>query len=198
VTQSLQQTPRLVPIHSSYGRHKSFLEIVRQGDRVRVQPTDLGKQTLNRFWHMWLRELILTKTDYVHGFAVEITRGNLVISSSTSEDGLRETVRSLAAEIRPLMHMPLLRWNNRNNDNPRSYGPIEWAILRRNMPIAIIASNMHLPSYAKLSWDPDGEYGFKTARESWGSLQLSYGGGHLSGRELGMIVELHFTLACNA
>lgn len=194
MTQSLQQTPRLVPVHSSYGRHKSFLEIVRQGERVRVQPTDLGKQTLNRFWHMWLRELILSKTDYAHGFGVEISRGNLVISSNTTEDGLRETVRNLAAEIRPLMHLPLLRWNNRNNDNPRSYGPIEWAILRKNLPIAIIASTMRLPPYARLSCD---DYGFKTAQESWGSLQLEYGGGPLSGRELGMIVELHFALACS-
>lgn len=195
LSQTLQQVDQVTPIFSVHGRHKAFLEIVQQGNRVRVQPTPLGRSTLNRFWPMWLRELILTKTDHQHGFAVELYRGNVVISSETTMDGLRETTRSLAADIRPLMGMPLKRWNNRNNPNPDPYGPIEWLINRPGIPTALIIDAIPLPRYANVKFR-DWSWHWRHSDDDYGMVRLAYGGGALSSREVAMIVELHFALAC--
>lgn len=194
-----------MPVVCSYGKHKSFLEMVPQGHRVRVQPTELGKSCLNRFWSLWLRELILTKTDHRHGFTVELYGGNVVIASNTTSAGLYATVGQLAGEVRPLLVLPLKRWFNRNDPGPKSYGPIIWGIDRPNLPVKTIIDGMTLPRGADLRFEePWGEESrfevpdlsrYELLRN--GRLKLTYGGGPLAGRELAMLVELKFALACN-
>lgn len=186
----------MTPVVSAHGRNKTFLEIVQQGDRVRVQPTSLGKSSLNRFWPMWLRELILTKTDHRLGFAVELYGKNVVVSSEATREGLLETTRSLAADIRPFMHVPLKRWNDRNNPDPRPYGPIDWVITRPGIPVALIIDAIPLPRYASVEFHDESWLWGYDDDDDYGMIELTYGGGPLSSREIAMIVELHFALAC--
>ena len=188
-----QRVQEAVPIYSAHGKHKAFLELVEQRGRVRVQRTALGNSSLDKFWVVWLRELILKKADPAHGFAVEIFGDGVVVSSSTTMNGLRETVHKIATDIRPLLGSPLKRWNDRNNDVSKSYGPITWGITRPGMPVALIIDSIPLPKGVVLKFD---EYNLWRSEETNGHLSLTYGSGPLPGRELAMMVELHFALAC--
>lgn len=192
LSKTLAQPDIQLPVYSAHGRNRSFLEIVQRADRIRVQPTELGRSSLNRFWPVWLRDVILEKTDRRHGFAVEIYRKGIVVSSGTSPEGLQETVRSLAAQIRPLMHLPIKRWNDRNNEEAASYGPIEWAVTRKGLPVATLINTLKLPRGGVVKfdeWDPwHSNYGL-------GRITLTARSGAVSLREMAMSVELHFALA---
>lgn len=145
---------------------------------------------------MWLRELILTKTDARHGFAVELYHRNVIVSSSTTPIGLRETVRSLAADVRPLMIVPLKRWNDKGpRHSPNSYGPIQWAITYPGLSVQEIIDKIPLPKGATLHYVSGDSLWHNN--HTYGALHLEYRGSSLSGSELGMLVELHFSLACN-
>ena len=185
-------------IHSTYGHHRAFLEVVRQGDRVRVQPTSLGNASLNSFWPMWLRMLLQEKTAHKYGFAVEFYRDNVIVSSSATYEGLEATVINLAAEIRPLMHLPLRRLVDVSEG--RSYGPIDWDMLRQRddnyVPVAFIRERMHLPRGVTLFYDPWWHRNTRGSVRTRGILRLEYRNPPIPGRELAMLVELHFALAC--
>jgi len=180
-----------VPIYSKYGQHKSFLEIMPQGDRLRVQTTKLGSACLNRFWFMWLRKLILEKTDARHGFAVEIFRSNLVVDSNVSQSTAYAILQSLASEIRPLRSLPLERYVE--PAEPRSYTPLHWTLKSENVPVDELIASCDLPRGARLmsvEWLP------RHRQEAKGHVVLTYGDGVLPKRYVGMLVELHFALAC--
>lgn len=112
---------------------KAYLRIVpfRPGV-VRVERTTAGKKRLNGFWAFWLRQLILN-TDVRHGFAVEVRRSSVLVQSETTQQGLIETVRSLAAQIVPVQPPPMertkwikatnLHWNFEASFEPENYMP---------------------------------------------------------------------------
>jgi hypothetical protein len=97
------------PVLTSTKKGTAYLEIIPHGNKVRVQRTDAGK-TLNKFWTVWLRQLLMEQTDRKHGFAVELRGSSVLVSSNTSPEGLMETVRAMAARIVPLSNPPMTRW----------------------------------------------------------------------------------------
>ncbi|HRK41109.1 MAG TPA: hypothetical protein PLN95_03465 [Candidatus Saccharibacteria bacterium] len=102
------QTATIRAVHCVHGRHRSYLEIVPERDRVRVQRTELGKRALNRFWIMWLRKLLLEQAPAHRGYGVEVRNNCVVVSSEATMDALMGTVHQIAAEIRPLHEPPMI------------------------------------------------------------------------------------------
>ncbi len=90
------------PIASANQSGVAYLEIVPYDGGVRVQRTDAGRRSLNPFWTVWLRQLILEKADPKHSFAVELRDSDVFVSSSSTPEGLMETVRAFGCRIHPL------------------------------------------------------------------------------------------------
>lgn len=165
--------------HATDG-HQAFLLIDQYGDRVRVRPTQLGKSELNRFWSVWLRELIMTKTDARFGFTVEIFGRYVLVAANMTPDGLFGTVRQLAAQIYPIRDLPLVRveldWSH------KSYGPFRWKLEYPGyFPVGFFL-DIRLPRGAVLT-------------KTWDGLRLECRKTAIPGREVGMLVELCAALA---
>lgn len=119
-------------VASKYGSNHSYLTIApKTGGGIEVRPTNGHGQSLNRFWPVWLRELVVNKMDVRHTAAVELfdrDRDRVTITAShISTMGLTYSVASIAAEIRPLIDPPL----KRSKDPRREFGAAkvaEWAI----------------------------------------------------------------------
>jgi hypothetical protein len=160
----------------------AFLQLDFWGGRIRVRRTQLGKDKLNRFWTVWLRELIMTKTDIRFGFSVEVYGEYVLVAADTTPEGLLETVRQLAAQIYPIKELPLVRiekdWSHKR------YGPFRWRLVYpRYFPIGHFLG-MSLPRGAALERTYDG-------------MRLVCDKTAIPGREVGMLVELRAALACN-
>ncbi len=100
------------PIKCAHGTNPysvSFLKILRDGDRLRVMPTSLGKQKLPRFWQVWLEDLILSKTASRQQFGVSIDNHHLLVDAKgVTPDGLYATVKQLCAQIHPIKYPVIL------------------------------------------------------------------------------------------
>lgn len=102
-------TPVVSPVTSRTSKGTAYLEIVPQQDgRVRIQRTETGK-TLNKFWTIWLRRLILTSTCPKDGFAVELKGAEVLVSASLSRQAIVSTVSALAEHIVPIPNPPIYR-----------------------------------------------------------------------------------------
>lgn len=91
------------PVASATQKGTAFLQIVDFDRGVRVEPTRAGKTALPRYWPEWLWWNLLNRTDTKHGFAVGLHEPNsVIVQSNTTAEGLTETVRAFASEIRPV------------------------------------------------------------------------------------------------
>ena len=99
----------LGPIDVPSANGTALLRIVPQRNgQVRVEPTKAGR-TLNSFWSVWLRQLILDKTDLEDGFVVDLRDNDMLVSSQLTHPGLVATVLNFAVQIRPLAKSPMIR-----------------------------------------------------------------------------------------
>lgn len=116
-TSVLSMTPITVP--SLMPKGMAYLRIVpERDDRVRVERTAAGTKRLNAFWAVWLRQLILQKTDVSDGLAVELRDNDVLISAPADDDatgntmtlqGLAMTVMHLATQVVPIPGPPMFR-----------------------------------------------------------------------------------------
>lgn len=192
-----------IAVHSQHNDHRAYLEIVRDGTSIRVQPTLLGKKKLNRFWTMWLRKLLLEQTPAKRGYAIEIRRNNLRITSDASIDAMIGTVHQIAAQLYLLPEPPLVRHRFDSEKNAR------------DMRIAIKAKPQSIPdeAIAAMDWPaivegiklPEGAYlklsGLGDSRAyGYGDLWLYYPLRHkrnLTATQIYMLLELEVALLCH-
>lgn len=88
----------------------SYLRLQWDNDRIRVSRTRLGKEKLPVFWRVWLRELMLKKTESHRGIYVSFDHNHVIIGAENmTREGLIATVRQLAAQIYPPLKQPLER-----------------------------------------------------------------------------------------
>jgi hypothetical protein len=97
-----------IPIPSATSKRTAFLEIVPHGDKLRVQRTEAGR-ALNNFWDVWLKQLMLDKTEPRDGVSIELPGNNVLIGSNLPRDGLISMVYGIAGLIRPLPAPPMKR-----------------------------------------------------------------------------------------
>lgn len=191
-----------VTVHSLHGEHQAYLEVVRDGAAVRVQPTRLGKKKLNRFWTMWLRKLLLEQTPAKRGYAVEVRSNNVRITSDTSVEAMMGTVHQIAAQLQPLTHPPLVRHPGFDQN-------------ARSMRLSIKATPQSAPDeqVAELDWEnilsnvqlPEGAWlkysvGGHSRTYGYGDVWLYYPLRHkrnLTGGQIYMLLELEVALACH-
>lgn len=160
------------PVHSTTESGIPYLEIVPSHKGVRVQRTEVG-HCLNRFWTIWLRELVLHDTARKHGFAVELRDSSVRVSSNTTPEGLMETVRALAARIVPLPNPPIVRqeWSAKTNG-------MSW-IVRGDVDLTECLKSLRLPRGARV----EGGYWSVTL---WRSPKCLF-----KTRDLALMVEYH-------
>ena len=174
-----------IPVHSTFGRHLSFLEVLPRDDgKVRVRATELGRRSLNKFWTAWLRDLVLHKTDAKHVFAAEMRDGDVIVSWSKSSSGLTHAVLGLASQISPLTKIPLKR------HIPRQASPHlrEWRIVEprgTTLDIDAIIESVRLPQGAVIRYN-----------SCLKSIEVERVDCDLSTRDLALITEYHFAIAC--
>lgn len=97
------------PVNTMCLNGTAYLEVIPVRNGVRVQRTSSGR-TLNPFWDVWLRNLVLTKGNAGKGLGVALGDGSVFVSSSRiKSNGLLQTVRSIASVITPLPHPPIRR-----------------------------------------------------------------------------------------
>lgn len=189
-------TLNAIPIYCMYGSHKAFVEILlRDDDKVLVRATELGRNTLNKFWTAWLRDLVLSKIDAKHVVAVEMRHGDVIVSWSKSPSGLVAAVLSIAAEIRPMMHRPLKPYIARFKPSHRR----EWRII---LPDAVtldapaIAASIKLPRGAQVRYIDITSEDHKWA-DAYSYIVLDRDPQCImSARDLALIIEYHFATAC--
>lgn len=124
--------PASILVHSRYGSNHPYLRAsVRPQGGVEVRPANGHGKSLNRFWPVWLRELVRVKMNQYHTAGVELLdrdRDRVVITASRiSNIGLASSVAGIAAEIRPLLDPPLRRSNDPRGDIGDTR-VAEWAI----------------------------------------------------------------------
>jgi hypothetical protein len=187
-------TTTATPLDTTPVRAKNglvFLEATPYSDgTVRIRATDLGKKKLGKYWLVWLYTLIKSKVDTRDVFSAEI-RGNEVHASwSSQSEHLVKVVSTLAAQIRPL-YVPIRRYKGKP-----SLG-IEWVVIQpKAMPLTpseIIAS-VKLPAGAKVEV-LQGETSIRKDNHVYIVLNRDPSC-IMSGRELELIVEYHFAIAC--
>lgn len=164
------------PVITSTRKGTAYLEIVPHGKKVRVQRTEAGR-SLNRFWTVWLRKLLLEQTDPKHGFAVELRGSSILVSSSTTAQGLMETVRSLAAQITPLRKPPIsLRedWTTSRSASWEVHGDVD---------LSECLESLELPQKSRV--DVSGTWFVSLTRHRSNSFRIG---------ELCLMVELHVAL----
>lgn len=147
-----------VPVFSN-GKGKVYLEIVPTKLGVRVQPSELGERSLNDFWVVWLRDLLLERRDTRGSIGVVLEKGCVNVSWSGSKESLIETIRRLGAQIRPLPQPPIRRVDQRLSDGMY---PIRWEVqssVGPDFPDAV--ASVSVPGHAKLlGWGAPGEHLF--------------------------------------
>ncbi len=174
-------TTNMVPVYTGTKRGTAYLEIIRQGSSVRVQTTLAGR-TLNKFWTVWLRWLILAKTDSLHGFSVELLDSFVVVTSNVTPEGLVETVRSLAAGIVPLPNPPITRLD-------RTTAHEAWWDIEPGTDVGALLQELH--PYFPNSHDPKR---VRLLAEGWRIRLLRPSNYPLNMRDLCRLVELHAAL----
>lgn len=140
------------PIPAAHGRNKIYLQMFLQEaeglpPRLRLVPTELGRHTLNPFWTIWLRQMILRKTRPEESFGVEIQNKYVMLSGGKSLAALEATVVGLAAQIRPLPTVLEL-------DDAAPDHVLRWMIRRRQhyVPIGLIVDALKVPRGVTLSF----------------------------------------------
>lgn len=171
------------PVDCTHGKGGQFLEIYPVGEKVRVQRTALGKARLNRFWPMWLRQLVLDDANPAGNFTVEVYGDSVIIGSTTAPAHLFEAVRGFAAEVSPISRVPLRRVNRRRE--------ISWKVDFAGEVDVLGELSGKLPTGASLSfWDS-----FRYVPDhTTGTLILRTRRSKLPNREIAMLVELHLSL----
>ncbi len=115
-----------IDVPSATDAGTAFLRIVpQQNGQVRVEPTKAGR-TLNPFWSVWLRQLILDKTDTKNGFVVDLRDNDMLVSSQLTQEGLVATVLHFAVQIRPLPKSPMIR--SFTSKYEIAWRPKDWSI----------------------------------------------------------------------
>lgn len=171
------------PVLTDTKKGTAYLKIVPHGSKVRVQRTQAGR-TLNRFWMIWLRQLLLDKTDLKYGFAVEVRGTSLLVSSNSSRQGLEETVRAFAAQIAPIPNPPMTR-----RDDITSRREMWWWVKQDecdDVDLTECLRELQLPGKA---WVDGGRWLVSLKRDAQNPFQI---------RELGMMVECHVALYLRA
>lgn len=183
---ALDARPSAVPVeHLVKGRPRIYLEVIPQGKAVRVQPVDSDRgRALDRFWTVWVRDIILNKSDERHTYGVELRDNAVIVTSSATQQGLIYTVAMLAQDVRPIRQAPLHR---ELQVYPRGclaweYGG-EWGDKERQATSSIV-----LPHGAELRVI-EGLPSWPTRLELRRSLACQ-----LKMADVGKIVELHFAL----
>lgn len=184
-TSPAPKTLEASPVFSKYGRNKSFLQVVPRDDsKVLVCTTELGSRSLNKFWTAWLRDLLLHKTDAKHVFAVEMRNGDAIVSWSKSSSGLTHAVLGLASQIGPLTKVPLKRIDpQRTSPNKRTWRIVN--ISGVELDIESIIKSIKLPNGAVVRHNVH-----------LNTIELVRNGCILSTRDLALIVEYRFAIAC--
>lgn len=180
-------------VYSAYGTHTTYLEIVREGNKLRVQRTSLGKRTLNRFWIVWLRKLLLEQTQGRRLYTVDVCNNCVIVSSNATIDACLGTVYQIAAQLRPLKNPPLeivtsgnldpkvRRYDLKIGPEPRDWKKIIDTIV---MPDGIRLELFYWPAHMTLP----AEGRVCLVRPLVHLLSLS---------QLGMLLELEVALACD-
>lgn len=166
-------------VTSSTRKGTAYLEVVPYRGKVRIQRTKAGR-CLNKFWTVWLRQLILEKTDLKHSFAVELRGTSVLVSSRTTQQGLIETVRSLCEEIVPIPNPPITRI-----DSCTSKAGASWKI-EGDFDIDACLESLDLPGKARVHGDWGG---CRITRDQKNVFRIS---------ELCLMVELHVALYCRS
>lgn len=97
------------PVNTRCSRGTAYLEVVAVRRGVRVQRTDSGR-TLNPFWDVWLRKLLLSKANVRLGLSVKLDDKSVFVSSSRiSPESLVAVVQSIASVIVPIPSPPIRR-----------------------------------------------------------------------------------------
>lgn len=130
----------------------SFLKITKDGDRIRVSPTRLGKHKLPRFWTVWLEDLILKKTKPEQQFHISIAKNHVLIGADgvITPEGFHATIHQLVAQIHSVDFVPIApRSNNhRQGGMARSYS---WRVLPPLGRLKIARLQALLPKEARVA-----------------------------------------------
>lgn len=141
------------PIPSAHIEGKIYLQLFCQETeglpvRLKVIPTEHGRERLDQFWPVWLRQMILHKTRPEELFSVEIQNKYVLISGGKSHAGLEATVAGLAAQIRPLSSVLA-----RDDDTPEH--TVRWQIKYKQcyVPIGMMVAALKIPPGVSLSFE---------------------------------------------
>lgn len=172
------------PIYAASGANEAYLVMIQEGDRLKVIPTELGKQKLDgRLWPQWLQGLLLTKSSPKLTYGVGIVGKYLYVSSSGSLNEMKFTVASLGAQIFPTEKVLVVaQYEGLRSD-------VLWNV-RKNGRKANILHGLKLPVGAEVYFvedSPDSpEWILKLHRKQSCRTPM---------RELARTVELHFALS---
>ena len=162
-----------IPIPSATRSHTAFLEMRHDRNRLCVQRTEAGRQALNCFWNVWLRQLMLDKPDARDGVGVELRGSSVLIGSNLSRDALTAMVYGIAGLIRPLPRPPM-----RRHHHTSSSVEIWWNITTDD-DLTECLSTLKLPQPAQL------DYALRLRRGQKNPYKIG---------ELARMVELHVAL----
>lgn len=183
------RTYQVWPVYSVHGDNEAYLQLTRQGERIKVMPTTLGRQKLNgRLWPLWLQGLILNKTKPELAYAVELSGLYLLVSSGQDIGSMRHTLEGLAAQVFPLRSVLTLKTTEESglavwafNPGHREINDIPMELLIATLQLPRGASVQHTPSFNMKTWE------VRLQREQSCRTPM---------RELLRLVELHFCQAC--
>lgn len=164
-TSVLNMSPITVPSVTPKGT--AYLRIIpERDDRVRVERTPAGTKRLNAFWAVWLRQLVLQKTDVNDGLSVELRDNDVLFtiptdsetnsSSTITPQGLIMTVMHLATPIVPIPGPPMYRrWEDKFEMTwwPQVNRRRRWEEFADYEALSHVLAGLQLPPQVRLHWD---------------------------------------------
>ena len=166
----------------------AYLVIKRIPDGVLFEPTRRGRGTLNRFWKVWLRDLLMqAKPD--HQLAVRINKRNVEVKSPRPLKEWIDEVRKLAANVTPIHNAPIRRV--RGNEPGLS---VKW-VVDPGFDLTEAVREVKLPACDAGFWELEGGLVsvrlYRSGTSGRGMRKRTFSTG-----EIVQLIELQLAVAC--
>jgi hypothetical protein len=185
MTALTQDQIQIVPVYSLVRKRTVFLEISSKEGSSKLcvkQSKSVEPGTLNRFWTVWLRQLILDAADASHQYTVRINDDRVWVSGNGAFESLHAMVYSKALQIKPLKPPPMER-----DRLPVSSYEMRWWLQDGVWEKVEAVVNAVLPRGAEVYGGPGVLYLERRPPRRGAALSLS---------ELGKLVEWQVAQAC--